>query len=104
MRKQTSGDHGMVLGHFMRRNAEHFLTGFATFVLVTGFFFLPPSITGSVDYVCFYKLNFHFLIDAVKEGRLPLWNPYIGLGRPFLTDLQNAVFYPPIYLILLGRE
>jgi hypothetical protein len=55
-----------------------------------------------VDYVLFYKANFQFLVDALREGRLPLWNPYIGLGRPYLADTQNAVFYPPLYLICLG--
>ena len=29
------------------------------------------------------------------EGRLPLWNPRIFLGTPFLAKLTSAVFYPP---------
>src|SRR5207249_4395983 len=51
-----------------------------------------------------YKQNFAFLLEALRKGQLPLWNPYIGLGRPFLADLQNAVFYPPVYLVLLGPK
>ena len=65
-------------------------------------FFTPQSVLQSVDYILFYRPNFQFLLDSVKEGRIPLWNPYVGLGRPFLADVQNAVFYPPIYLTLLG--
>jgi len=74
------------------------------FLLEAALIILPPSVFLSIDYVYFYKANFAFLCDAVRDGRLPLWNPYIGLGRPFLVDLQNAVFYPPIYLLLLGER
>jgi hypothetical protein len=78
-------------------------------VLATGLFaavlcFVRPTIFESADYVLFYKANFQFLADAVREGRIPLWNPYIGLGRPFLADTQSAVFYPPLYLICLGQN
>jgi hypothetical protein len=73
----------------------------AGFALLICFF--PPSIFQTVDYIAFYRPNFHFFSEAVKEGRLPLWNPYIGLGRPFLADLQSAVFYPPAYLLFIGQ-
>jgi hypothetical protein len=63
---------------------------------------IRPSLFSSVDFQLFYKQNFIFLAEAIREFRIPMWNPYIGLGRPFLADIQNAVFYPPIYLVLLG--
>lgn len=31
---------------------------------------------------------------AVRAGRVPLWNPYIFLGAPFLANPQPAVLYP----------
>lgn len=31
---------------------------------------------------------------ALRAGRLPLWNPYLFLGVPFLANPQTAVFYP----------
>src|ERR1700733_13267427 len=76
-------------------------------LLVTGGFaaglcFREPNVLQSVDYVNFHAPNFHFLKEAVHEGRLPLWNPYIGLGRPFLAYIESAVFYPPTYLMCLG--
>jgi hypothetical protein len=83
---------------------EHFIAALAIGILVSGLFIVSPGLRDGVDYVFFYKPNFQFLVDAVKAGHLPLWNPYIGLGRPFLADLQNAVFYPPIYLLLLGSQ
>lgn len=34
------------------------------------------------------------LSRGVTSGRLPLWNPYILAGTPFLADPQARVFYP----------
>lgn len=31
---------------------------------------------------------------ALREGRLPLWNPYLFMGVPFLANPQAAVLYP----------
>ncbi len=31
---------------------------------------------------------------AFRQGRIPLWNPYIFLGAPFLANPQSAVLYP----------
>lgn len=38
--------------------------------------------------------------------RIPLWNPDMFAGHPFLADIQTAVFYPPAMLnaILLGHH
>src|SRR3990172_5452615 len=39
---------------------------------------------------------------AFREGRLPLWNPYLFTGVPFLANPQTALFYPlnlPGYLL-----
>lgn len=41
----------------------------------------------------FYPLR-EYGAQAVKAGRMPLWNPYIGNGTPFLATLQSCVFYP----------
>ncbi|MFH1562063.1 MAG: YfhO family protein [Nitrospirota bacterium] len=35
-----------------------------------------------------------FTATAIKEGFLPLWNPYLFAGIPNLAALQPAVFYP----------
>jgi hypothetical protein len=31
---------------------------------------------------------------ALRAGQLPLWNPYLFLGVPFLANPQTAIFYP----------
>lgn len=36
---------------------------------------------------------------AFREGRIPLWNPWIYSGTPFLANFQPAVFYPPNLLL-----
>src|SRR5262245_35758260 len=35
-----------------------------------------------------------FLGENVRQGRLPLWNPRVLLGAPFVAEPQTAVFYP----------
>ncbi|MEO6060760.1 MAG: hypothetical protein ABIQ99_02345 [Thermoflexales bacterium] len=41
----------------------------------------------------FYPLR-DFASQAVREGRLPLWNPYTFMGAPFLANSQVGFFYP----------
>ena len=83
---------------------QDLIAGLALAFLVWLLYFTAHPVTESIDYVLFYKPNFHFLLTSLTQGELPLWNPYIGLGRPFLADLQNAVFYPPVYLMFFGEN
>lgn len=41
-----------------------------------------------------YYLTKYFLVDGMNMGELPLWNPYISIGTPFLADVQKGVFSP----------
>ena len=43
-----------------------------------------------------------FTNQMLEKNTIPLWNPYIFSGTPFLADLQSAVFYPLniIYFLL----
>jgi len=36
----------------------------------------------------------HFAWESLRQGRLPLWNPYSLAGTPFIASMQSAVFYP----------
>lgn len=40
--------------------------------------------------------------DSLRQGRLPLWNPYSYSGTPFIATLQSAVFYPLNLLLNLS--
>src|SRR5205823_12309902 len=39
-----------------------------------------------------------FLNASLAAGHLPLWNPSLFLGVPFLANIQTGVFYPPNWL------
>ena len=38
---------------------------------------------------------------AIRAGRLPLWNPYLFMGTPFLANSQVGFFYPLNWLLWL---
>jgi hypothetical protein len=40
-----------------------------------------------------------FAAQALREGRTPLWNPYLFMGAPFLANSQAGVFYPLNWLL-----
>lgn len=43
-----------------------------------------------------------FVLDSVAGGEIPLWNPYLFAGAPFLANGQHSALYPfsILYLIL----
>ena len=50
------------------------------------------------------KLGIHgreFLREEFWSGGGPLWNPWIGLGRPFVADMETTVCYPPTWLFVV---
>jgi tetratricopeptide (TPR) repeat protein len=93
-----------ISGERLRTRREDLLVVLATGLFASALCFVRPTIFESADYVLCWKPVFRFLTDTVRTGGIPLWNPYIGLGRPFLADMTNAVLYPPTYLILLGEQ
>jgi len=42
-----------------------------------------------------------FGVESLREGELPLWNPFLFSGVPFLANPQPAFFYPPVWLVLI---
>ncbi len=40
----------------------------------------------------------HFTVTTLRDGQLPLWNPYIFCGIPFIANPQPAMFYPVNWL------
>lgn len=42
-----------------------------------------------------------FLVDSIHQRQLPLWNPYILGGTPFLAPGQASVLYPFVALWLI---
>ena len=48
----------------------------------------------------FYPLKF-YLAEQLRRGHLPLWNPYVLMGMPYMAELSTACFYPLNILFLL---
>ncbi len=61
----------------------------------------PDRIPGYRDLLIFVIPFKHFLSDHLRHGQIPLWNPWVYLGTPFLASLQSGVFYPPSVLLFL---
>ena len=58
----------------------------------------------SIDFLLQYFPNLAFLGNSLKSGELPLWNPFVFAGTPYLADPQSAVLYLPNWLFLILFE
>ncbi len=72
-------------------------------ILVLLFFwkiaFTNLILTGLDVFTYFYPYR-AYAAEALRQGHLPLWNPYLFLGVPFLANIQTAVFYPLNWLLV----
>jgi len=62
---------------------------------------VPMFVSGepfSPDVLFLAVPNAHFLGEQLRAGHLPLWDPYLLGGHPFLAELQTQVLYPPSLL------
>lgn len=58
---------------------------------------------GGGDLVSFLFPIYRFAASSLQAGTLPLWNPHLYGGAPFLADMQTGLFYPPnLSLFLLA--
>ena len=74
-------------------------------VLVVAFFW-KIAVAGRVmaggDVFTYFYPYWAEATRALRAGRLPLWNPYLFMGVPFLANSQAGVFYPlnwPLWLL-----
>jgi hypothetical protein len=70
--------------------------------------FAPVLFSGNVLYWGTSSLQFIpwriFSFQQFANGVMPLWNPYNGMGTPFIANYQSAVFYPPSWVLyMLGQ-
>ena len=63
--------------------------------------FLGRALVDYDAFVYFYPQRV-FLARSLLEGRVPLWDPDLFLGAPFLANPQTAVLYPPSWLFVFG--
>ena len=67
----------------------------ALFVLLLFYRLLfTDRVLASGDILHYFYPYRDYASAALREGRIPLWNPYIFMGVPFLANPQSAVLYP----------
>lgn len=59
--------------------------------VVTGQAWIPR---GGGDLVSFLYPMYRFAARSLWNGEIPLWNPYLYAGAPFVSDNQSGLFYP----------
>lgn len=55
---------------------------------------LTNLIWPGVDALTYFAPYRHYAAEVLRSGHVPLWNPYLLMGAPFLANPQTAVFYP----------
>jgi membrane protein YfhO len=63
-------------------------------VLFSPHFIIPYDLPG------FHLPLAHFIVTSLRQGQLPLWNPYSYCGSPFFANIQTQLFYPPAWIAL----
>lgn len=87
MTQGTAAGHGAPLGLLLLVNALYFLP-----VLTQGNS-VVLSAPGTDTWGQFFFWR-HFAYEHLARGEMPLWNPYIFSGTPFVAGIQSAIFYP----------
>ncbi len=76
------------------------LASLALLTLAVVAFFWPLILTqswiphGGGDLVSFLWPMARFSARSLRSGTVPLWNPHLYSGAPFVADNQSGVFYP----------
>ncbi|TAK34283.1 MAG: hypothetical protein EPO21_10060 [Chloroflexota bacterium] len=55
-------------------------------------FYMPRG--GGGDLSSYYYPTYRYLSEMLHAGILPLWNPYLYSGNPFLADIEASALYP----------
>lgn len=86
--------------------ASDLLAGGILLLLTAGFFW--RTLSGDVfqpadggDLVSFLYPTYHFAAAQLHQWTLPLWNPHLYAGAPFISDIQAGFLYPPNLLLFL---
>ncbi len=53
------------------------------------------------DILRFYYPMWKYGATCLKGGEIPLWNPLVNMGQPFLANVQTCAFYPLTVLFFL---
>lgn len=75
--------------------------GFLTLILLQNYILLSNEVLNVTGDGLGYFVNKKYMADALKEGTVPLWNPFSAIGMPFLADVQQSIFNPFNFLFLI---
>jgi hypothetical protein len=82
--------------------------GVLLLLLILGFFW--RTLSGDVyqpadggDLISFIYPTYRFAASQLSQGVLPLWNPHLYGGAPFISDIQAGFLYPPNLLLFWLR-
>lgn len=78
----------------LRAAGSIFLLSLAV-LLALGPLVLSPGILMRGDVALYFYPYWQAAAEATRAGRLPLWNPDLFAGAPFLANPQVGFFYPP---------
>jgi len=77
----------------------YFIIAIATFIYFFEIVFGQKFLWEDILYQ-YYPFHY-FLFNNLRHLSIPLWNPYMFAGMPFLADIQTQVFYPLNWLFAL---
>jgi hypothetical protein len=99
----------IILWWLWRTKATHWrdvLAGGLLFLLTVGFFW--RTLSGDVyqpadggDLVSFLYPTYRFAAHHLSQGVLPLWNPHLDGGAPWISDIQAGFLYLPNLVLFL---
>ena len=82
----------------MAQNKLSLLPATIALTLLTLAFFwkilLTNLILSGVDVFLYFYPYKAYAAEALRQGRLPLWNPHLFMGAPLLANSQVGLFYP----------
>ncbi|MGD9030846.1 MAG: hypothetical protein PVG25_13660, partial [Anaerolineae bacterium] len=85
------------------RDAAALLLLWALVLAFTWRIALAGRVLASGDIFTYFYPYWAEATRAIRAGRLPLWNPFLFMGAPFLANSQVGFFYPlnwPLWLLL----
>lgn len=79
-------------------NVKYDVFAVTALVLLAIAFFWKMAFTDLIlprgDVFAYFYPYWQYRDAVLQTGRLPLWNPYLFMGAPFLANSQAGVFYP----------
>jgi hypothetical protein len=81
----------------MKNNLYKIVAGLIIILLTLVFFWkilLTNLIVVGIDAFLYFTPYKAFAAEALRQGRLPLWNPHLFMGAPLLANSQVGIFYP----------